>query len=290
MERRDLLKTMVIGAAALGLRPPSLLHAADTHASDPRWATLEQRFGGRLGVAILDTGSGRRLGYRDEQRFLLCSTFKMLLVAAVLVRVDQGREHLDRRLVFNQDAVLEYAPVTRQHVGSPGMRMAELCQAAITLSDNTAANVLLAHLGGPSVVTAFARQLGDTVTRLDHIEPALNHPSPDHVSDTTTPAAMLANLQTLLLGDTLSHASRQQLIDWMLATVTGTTLLRAGLPADWRVGDKTGSSSVQTNDVAIVWPPARKPLLIAMYYENAGKDSAGRSAVFEAVGRIVATL
>jgi beta-lactamase class A len=287
MDRRDLLKGIVVGATALGLYPSLSLAGTDINA---RLAALEHQYGGRLGVAIRDTGNGRLAGYRADERFLLCSTFKMLLAAAVLSLVDQGKERLDRRLVFGKDALLEYAPVTSQHVGPPGMTMAELCEAAITLSDNTAANVLMAHLGGPSVVTELARRIGDTITRLDHVEPELNRPSPDGVSDTTTPNAMLADLDRLLLGDALSDASRKQLTAWMLGTTTGKTLVRAGLPANWRVGEKTGSGNTQKNDVAILWPPGRKPLLVSVYYENAAKDSDGRSVVLATVGRIVATM
>lgn len=288
MDRRDLLKGIVVGAAALGLRP-SLLQASAEDANG-RLAALERQYSGRLGVAILDTGNGHRAGYRADERFLLCSTFKMLLAAAVLSSVDRGTERLDRRLVFGKDVLLEYAPVTSQHVGPPGMTIAELCEAAITVSDNTAANVLMVHLGGPAVVTDFARQLGDPITRLDRIEPELNRPSPDGVSDTTTPNAMLANLRKLLLGNVLSEASCKQLTTWMLGTTTGKKAVRAGLPADWRVGEKTGSGIMQNNDVAIVWPPGRKPFLVALYYENPAKDSDGRSAVLAAVGRIIATM
>jgi beta-lactamase class A len=241
-------------------------------------------------VAVLDTGSGQRGGHREDERFLMCSTFKMLLAAAVLWRVDRGKEQLDRRLVFGKEALLDYAPIASQHVGPPGMTLAELCEAAVSLSDNTAANVLLAHLGGPSVVTDFARRLGDAITRLDHIEPALNLPSPDHVSDTTTPNAMLANLHKLMLGDVLSEPSRKRLTTWMLGTITGKNLLRAGLPADWRVGDKTGRYDIQTNDVAIIWPPGRKPLLVAVYYENPARDADARATVLAAAGRIVGAM
>ncbi|GGA30433.1 class A beta-lactamase [Dyella nitratireducens] len=288
MDRRDLLKGMMAGATVLALRPSRLL--AGTQDVNAQLAALERQYGGHLGVAILDTGNTRRAGYRADERFLLCSTFKMLLAAAVLMRVDRGTERLDTHLVFGKDALLEYAPVTSQHAGPPGMSIAELCNAAITLSDNTAANVLMKHLGGPHVVTDLARQLGDTLTRLDHIEPELNRPSPDGVSDTTTPNAMLANLQTLLLGHALSDTSRKQLTDWMLGTVTGKKLVRAGVPSDWRIGEKTGANGTQNNDVAILWPPQRKPLLVAAYYENAATDTTGRSAVLAAVGRIVATM
>jgi beta-lactamase class A len=288
MDRRNLLKGIAVGAVALGLRPKlSLAETEDGHAP---WATLERQYGGRLGVAVLDTGSGQHGGHRVDERFQMCSTFKMLLAAAVLWRVDRGKEQLDRRLVFGKEALLDYAPVASQHVGPPGMTLAELCEAAVSLSDNTAANVLLAHLGGPSAVTDFARQLGDPVTRLDHIEPALNRPGPDHVSDTTTPNAMLANLHKLMLGDVLSEASRKRLTTWMLGTVTGKNLLRAGLPANWQVGDKTGRYDTQTNDVAIIWPPGRKPLLVAVYYENPARDADARATVLAAAGRIVGAM
>lgn len=289
MDRRSLLKSALIGASAFALRPSFLL-AGETSDAKAKLAALERQHGGRLGVAMLDTGNGQRVGYRDDERFLLCSTFKLLLAAAVLARVDRGQEQLDRRLTFGKDALLEYAPVTSQHVGPPGMSMAELCQAAIALSDNTAANVLMAHLGGPSVVTRYARELGDTVTRLDHIEPVLNRPSVDGLSDATTPNAMLEDLQKLTLGTALSDASRRQLIEWLCETSTGKNLLRVGVPADWRVGEKTGSGSTQRNDVAIMWPPHRKPLLVTAYYENTQVDDGGRAAVLAEVGRIVASL
>jgi beta-lactamase class A len=288
MDRRDWLKGMAVGAAALAMRP-SLLWAG-TQNINAQLAALERQHGGRLGVAILDTGSGHHAGYRADERFLLCSTFKMLLAAAVLRRVDRGTERRDTRLIVDKDDLLQYAPVTSQHVGPPGMTIAELCSAAITVSDNTAANVLLKHLGGPHVVTDLVRQLGDTLTRLDRFEPELNRKTPDGLSDTTTPNAMIATMQKLLLGNALSDASRKQLTDWMLGTTTGKKLLRAGLPSAWRVGEKTGSNDFQNNDVAILWPPGRKPLLVAAYYENETTDTDGRSAVLAAVGRIVALL
>jgi beta-lactamase class A len=279
----------LIGTSAMLLRP-SVLLAAEARGAKAKLAALENQHGGRLGVAMLDTGSGTRVGYRDDERFLMCSTFKLLLAAAVLARVDRGQEHLDQRLTFGKDALLEYAPITSKHVGPPGMTLAELCQAAVAVSDNTAANVLMAHLGGPSVVTAYARQLGDAITRLDHIEPELNRPSADAASDTTTPNAMLANLQKLTLGHVLSDASRKQLIEWLCQTSTGKHLLRAGVPSDWRVGEKTGSGSSQRNDVAIMWPPNRQALLITAYYTNAQMDDDQRASVLAAVGRIVATI
>ncbi|MBD8874066.1 class A beta-lactamase [Rhodanobacter sp. DHB23] len=290
MDRRTLLKATVLGASALALRP-ALARPAREADVEGRLAALERRHGGRLGVSILDTGNGRRCGHRADERFLMCSTFKVLAAGAVLAHVDQGVERLDRRVVFGRDAVLSWAPVTSHRVGAPGMSVAELCQAAITVSDNTAANLLLASLGGPAAVTAFVRRLGDPLSRLDRIEPALNVGSPGDLRDTTTPNAMLGNLHALLLGDALSAASRDRLATWMRATRTGLDKLRAGLPSGWRAGDKTGSGAYdETNDIAVFWPPRRKPLLVAAYLAGSTADAAGRSAMLAEAGRIAASI
>jgi beta-lactamase class A len=290
MNRRNLLKGALVGTAAFALCPRFSI-AAETDGVAVRLATLERQYGGRLGVAILDTDSRRRIGHRVDERFLMCSTFKLLAVSAVLARVDRGVERLDRRIVFGKEAVLAYAPVTSHRVGESGMSVAELCQAAITLSDNTAANLLLTSLGGPAAVTAFARHLGDEVTRLDRIEPELNIASAGDVRDTTTPNAMLADLHTLLLGNSLTDASRQQLAEWLRATTTGTEQLRAGVPTGWRVGDKTGSGAHgETNDIAIIWPPQRKPLLVTAYYAESTADIAARHAVLAEVGRVAISI
>jgi beta-lactamase class A len=285
MHRRAVLKSALTGAVLLAVRP-ALCFDAITGDQAAALARLERVHGGRLGVAILDTGSGGRAAHRGDERFLMCSTFKLLLAAAVLQRVDRGEEKLDRRIVFGKDVLLDYAPVTSKHVGSPGMTVAQLCSAAVTLSDNTAANLLLQQVGGPRAVTAYARSLDDSLTRLDRTEPALNRREGE--KDTTTPWAMLCDMQKLLLGDVLSGTSREQLTKWLLANRTGGKSLRAGLPADWREGDKTGSGHTATNDVAILWPPQRKPLLVTAYYENAKAAVESRYAVLAEVGRIVA--
>ena len=290
MDRRTLLKTTLLGASALALGP-AFARAGRTSDVEARLAALERRHGGRLGVAILDTDNGRRHGHRADERFLMCSTHKLLTVGAVLARVDRGVEQLDRRVVFERDVVLSWAPVTSNHVGAPGMSVAELCEAAITVSDNTADNLLLRSLGGPSAVTAFARKLGDPLTRLDRYEPELNDGAPRDLRDTTTPDAMLGNLRALLLGDMLSVASRERLAAWMRAASTGLDKLRAGMPSGWQAGDKTGSGAHdETNDVAIFWPPQRKPLLVTAYLAGSTADAAGRSAVLAEVGRIAASV
>lgn len=286
MERRAVLKAALAGAVLLAVRP-ALCFAARRHDAAAALARLERVHGGRLGVAILDTGSGDRVGHRGDERFLMCSTFKLLLAAAVLHRVDRDEEKLDRRIVFGKDVLLDYVPVTSRHVGPPGMTVAQLCEAAITLSDNTAANLLLRQIGGPQAVTAYARSLGDPDTLLDRYEPELNP------YDTTTPSAMLGDMRKVLLGRALSQASRRRLTHWLLHCQTGLQSLRAGLPSGWEAGDKTGqwdgNGSGANNDIAIVWPPGRKPLLVAAYYMNRTTDPAGRKAVLAEVGRIVAT-
>ena len=219
----------------------------------------------------------------------MCSTFKWLAAAEVLSRVDRGTESLARRIEFTPADLVPYSPVTSKHVGAPGMTLAGICEAAITLSDNTAGNLLLDSMGGPAGLTAFARSLGDRYTRLDRREPELNEAIPGDPRDTTTPAAMLHDMHALLVGAALSQASRAQLVEWMVATSTGDARLRAGLPDGWRVGDKTGTSNNGVaNDVAIAWPPGRAPLLVTAYYAEADTDGDTRNAVLAEVGRIAA--
>jgi beta-lactamase class A len=257
-------------------------------AADNPLAALERKYRGRLGVTILDTATGRTLSHRANERFALCSTFKLLAAACVLKRVDDGRETLDRQIAITKDKVIAYSPAVAQHLDGT-MTLAALCEAAVTLSDNGAANLILEALGGPKAVTALARGLGDKVTRLDRTEPALNDVPPGDVRDTTAPAAMARTVQALTLGHALSEASRRQLCDWLIACKTGDKRLRAGLPGGWRVGDKTGTGPRGiANDVAVVWPPRRAPLVVAGYYQGGGNAKGHRDAVLAEVGRIAA--
>ncbi len=248
---------------------------------------LEKRSGGRLGVAAFDTGNGRQLRHRGDERFPLCSTFKFVAVAAVLQRVDRGQEHLDRWIEFGPDDVLEYAPVSKQHVGAGGMMLADVCSAAVEWSDNTAANLLFGILGGPEGLTGFVRALGDDITRIDEIEPALNVVKPGEVHDTTTPSAMTGLLRAVLLGQVLSPDSRARLQEWMLDAKVGEHRVPAGLPAGWRIAHKTGTWDDQTNDVGLIWPPKRAPIAFAVYYTGGG-ELGRREAVLRDAGRIVA--
>lgn len=249
---------------------------------------LERQSGGRLGVCAMESASGKQWAYRGDERFPICSTFKLLAAAAVLARVDAGQEKLLRRVHIEAKDILEYAPVTGHHIGGDGMSMAELCEAAIVWSDNTAGNLLLASIGGPSAFNAFAASLGDRATRLDRIEPLLNEAAPGDERDTTLPKAMASNLSMLALGKALSPASRDRLVGWLVACKTGDARLRAGLPRGWRVGDKTGSGERGTaNDVAVIWPANRPPLVIAAYLTGATVDAATRDKVLAGVGKAV---
>jgi beta-lactamase class A len=190
---------------------------------------------------------------------------------------------------FEASDIVVYSPVTKDRAGGEGMTIGELCTAAMTISDNTAGNLILASLGGPQALNDYARSLGDTVTRLDRIEPDLNEALLDDPRDTTAPAAMLKNIRSLILGDVLSERSKKQLISWLVSNKTGDARLRAGLPANWRVGDKTGSGEHgTTSDVGVAWPPPSAPVLIAVYLTGTTANGEARNRTIAAVGGAIA--
>jgi len=254
-----------------------------------RIAAVEARIGGRIGVAALDTGNTKHVEHRADERFPMCSTFKFLAAAAVMKRVDEKKEKLERFVPYGAKEILEYAPVTKEHLKDGGMTLGALCAAAIEQSDNTAGNLLLDAIGGPSGLTNFVRSLGDRVTRLDRIEPELNSAIPGDERDTTTPAAICSDIQRLLLGDALSEASRRQLEDWLQRNETGGPMIRAGVPKNWILGDKTGrGSNGATNDIAIMRPPDRAPILLAIYSVGSTATPTDRAAAVAEVAKIVA--
>lgn len=277
---------------ALCLAPFSGPASAQAFARDALVETvqeLERSIGCRFGIAVLAPFG--LVSVRGEELFPLCSTFKLLAAAAILKRVDEAQDSLDRRVVFDAGDVVVGSPVTSQRVGGQGMTMAELCEAAITRSDNTAGNLMLAAIGGPAGLTQFARAMGDPVTRLDRIEPDLNESIAGDPRDTTTPLAMLGNLRRLVAGDVLSDASRAQLIAWLVANKTGDARLRAGFPGDWRIGDKTGTGeNGSAGDVAIVWPPGQDPVFIVAYLTQTAASLDGRNACFASLARRISSL
>jgi beta-lactamase class A len=275
-------------AAALTIRPKAMRASIADQRLIDEIKRLESASGGRLGVCMLDTATGARHAHRGDERFPMCSTFKALAAAAVLAQVDAGKEQLSRRISYDASALVTYSPVTEKHVGD-GMTLAEICDAAVTLSDNTAGNLLLAALGGPAGLTAFLRSLGDQFTRLDRNEPTLNEALPDDIRDTTTPNAMASILQALVLGTkALSAPSREQLTAWLIDNKTGDTRLRAGFAKGWRIGDKTGTGARGTNnDVAVVWPPNRAPVVITAYLTGASISATEQNATIASVARAV---
>jgi beta-lactamase class A len=283
--RRVALGGALLAVSALLSRGAKAATAAELK---ERLVQIESRRGGRIGLAVLDVAAGRRIDYRADERFALCSTFKVLAVAHVLSRVDRGEERLERRIAFGEEDVVLNSPATQGRVGGDGMTVLRLCEAAITLSDNTAGNLLLASAGGPAGLTAYARSLGDRVTRLDRIEPELSQASFGDPRDTTTPAAMLEDLHQVVLGDALSEPSREQLTAWLIGNKSGDKRLRAGLPESWLVGDKTGSGdNGATNDIAVVWPPDRAPIIVCAYFAESPASPDDRNAILETIGRLV---
>ncbi len=285
ISRRGLLLSCLLAApaaASLKARAQSNLDAIRAGLAD-----LERVHGGRLGVCLLDVATGRRIEHRADERFAMSSTYKLLAAAFVLARVDRREDTLDRRIPYSKDALVSYSPITEKHVDDGGMTLGEVCEAAVTLSDNTAGNLILESFGGPAQFTQFARALGDDVTRLDRVETALNEAKPGDPRDTTTPAAMANNLNKLVLGDALSARSRDQLSAWMVANKTGDKRLRAGIPGGWRVGDKTGSGGhAQTNDIAVIWPPGRGPIVVTAYYAESPEPDDVRNGVLAEVARL----
>jgi beta-lactamase class A len=276
-------RTVVLAAASLPFATRSIAAAGDP------FVALEQSIGGRLGVAALDTGTGKRLAHHADERFPMCSTFKLLAAADVLSRVDRGNEKLDRWIAYTKADLLDVSPITSANVGKGGMTLGALCAAAVEYSDNTAADLMLATLGGPAGVTRYVRSVGDHVTRLDRIEPYANAAIAGDPRDTTAPGAMLADLQAFTLGNALSKESRGRLTTWLVNCRTLFPRIPAGLPAGWKSGNKMGTgANGSTNNVTIIWPPGRSPILIAAYCTGSAAPRKKIESGLAEVGRIVA--
>lgn len=293
--------TLLSGLALAGCAPLTQAGPNTSYVpppNDPRFAAIERRIGGRVGVAALNTATGEWSGRRIQERFAMCSTFKWLLAAHMLHLDAHLPDHRNQVMRYTEADLLDYAPVTRANIanGAGEMTIEALCRAAVVMSDNTAANLLLRVAGGPETFTAFIRSTGDAITRLDRTEPELNVVPPGDARDTTTPEAMVRTLQRVLL-DTemipaavLSGSHRDRLIGWMVESPTGRERLRAGIPSTWRVGDKTGTWNGDhnaTNDVAIAWPPNGAPIVIASYLSESTAEPAQRNAAHAEIARII---
>lgn len=274
-------RTVLTGLATLG---PAAAFAAETGL-----AALERRSGGRLGVYAFAPGTDRSLAHRPDERFAMCSTFKALLAAAVLGRVDRGEEKLDRPLALTKADMLSHAPVSEKHLPLGSITVEKACQAVVEVSDNPAANLLLRSIGGPAGLTAYAASLGDMVTRLDRYELELNTAVKGDVRDTTSPRAMAGTLERIVLGNALPVPFREKLTGWMTASPTGGRRLRKDLPAGWRAADKTGTGmNGSTNDIAVFWPPAGAPIVVACYLTETKAPLEAREAIHAEVGTLVA--
>ena len=279
--------TLLLTVLLVSIQPLQSSLARSANALDALAALtmkLEQDHGARIGVAVIDADGRESWSHRGDERFPLTSTFKPLACAAVLARVDSGREELGRRLIFSADDLVTYSPVTEERVES-GISLAEACEAAITLSDNTAGNLLLSAIGGPGELTAYLRSLGDDRSRLDRVEPDLNEALAGDPRDTTTPRAIVATFRALLLGDALSAESRGRLENWMVNDKVADALFRANLPRGWEIGDKTGAGGYGSRAiVALIRPPDRLPVLAAVYVTGTTASFSERNAMIAALG------
>lgn len=249
---------------------------------------IEARLKARAGVYARDTTTGKTWSYKSDERFPMCSTFKTLACAALLYRVDKGEDRLDRLIPISRQDIVSYSPVTELKVGS-SMPLLDLCAATMKLSDNTAANLILDAIGGPASLTAFIRMTGDEITRLDRRETDLNEGTPGDARDTTTPLAMARTVEKLVLGEILSPESRQQLKNWMIANEVADKLVRAGVPADWTVADRSGAGGNGSRAiVAIMWPPNAGPIIAAIYLTETAASFDERNAAIAEISRAVA--
>jgi beta-lactamase class A len=287
------------GVSALALAVSTPARAVAAAAYSDALAALERSTGGRLGVFAIDTNSGKTLGYRAHDRFLMCSTFKLPLAAMVLRKIDLGVESFARQIPYGTADLLQNSPVARQHVARGSITVREALAAAVRVSDNTAANLLLASVGGPSGFTKGIRQLGDTETILAHGEPLLNEPPrPGQTGDTTTPSAMAYDVRDMVVGDKyLQGTTRGLLQRWLIECQTGLTLVRAGFPKSWTAGDKTGMGGGHTaygdsdtrNDIALGWAPTGAPIVVTAYLTGVTVRANARDAELASVGRIVSS-
>lgn len=279
---------LTVAAMVLAFAPCPLRAAEPGNSSvETRLKDLEQASGARLGVSALDTATGLQIRYRADERFPLCSTFKVFVASAILHRSVENHDLLQQRIHYSRNDLVTYSPVTEKHLDD-GMTVAELCAAAIQYSDNTSANLLMKILGGPAAVTSYARSIGSSEFQVDRWEPEMNTAIPGDLRDTTTPASIERGLQSLVLGDGLPDLQRKQLKEWLIGNTTGSKRIRAATPSDWQVGDKTGSGDYGTaNDIAVLWPSEGQPIILAVYQTHEQAEATRSDELIVAVARIV---
>jgi beta-lactamase class A len=281
MKRRDFLWSSLVFAAA----PSLAAEATITAISD-----YERGSGGHIGLLAENIKTGAKLSWRADEHFVMCSTFKASLAACVLSRVDRGEDDLEKLVRYSATDVQDFwAPVARENLARGSLSVKQLCRAAVEQSDNACANLLLSRVGGPRALTAFWREIGDHVSRLDDSEPLLNRTPAGGLRNTTTPAAMANTLHRLVLGRILSEPSRTTFTEWLVGCQTGANRLRAGLPASWVIGDKTGSNGKDAaGDIAVAWPKPDMPIVISVYTRAGSPSPQQLDSAFAGIGRFVA--
>lgn len=253
---------------------------------EERLAALEASMDGRIGVFAMNTANNQHIQYRASERFPVQSTFKVMAISALLKQSMTDKHLLQQKITYSKNDLVYWSPITEKHLAE-GMTIAELCAAAIIYSDNTATNLIVKKLGGPKAVTAFARSINDKTLRIESWEPELNS-NPSDLRDTSTPEAMEKSLQKLILGNVLASPQREQLVTWMKSNTTGDKRIRAGVPKEWAVADKTGSGSYGiANDIGIIWPPNCAPLIVAIYSMHHKKDARADEHVIASATRLV---
>jgi beta-lactamase class A len=276
---------------ALGTQTSASRSLSNADAESAAISEYERSSGGHIGLYAENIRTGQRLAWRADERFVMCSTFKASLAACVLSRVDRAQDDLNGLIHYGAADMQDWhAPVAQANLARGFLSTREMCKAAVEQSDNTCANLLLTRIGGPAALTAFWRNLGDRVTRLEDSEPLLNRTPPGGVRDTTTPAAMATTLRRLVLGRILSQASRNLLTEWLVGCQTGANRLRAGLPGSWVIGDKTGNNGKDAaGDIAVGWPRADVPIIMCVYTRGGSPSSAQLDSAFAGIGRFIGT-
>lgn len=285
--RQAALMATAVMPLLFGSAPLFAQTSTNVAAIQQKLAALEKNSGGRLGVVLINTADNTRIEYRGDERFPMCSTSKVMAASAILKQSETEKELLNQRVEIKKSDLVNYNPIAEKHLDT-GMTLVELSAAALQYSDNTAMNKLIAQLGGPVGVTKFARSIGDTTFRLDRTEPTLNTAIPGDKRDTTSPLAMATSLHNLTLGKALGEPQRAQLVEWLKGNTTGAESIRAGLPATWVVGDKTGSGDYgTTNDIAVIWPENHPPLVVVTYFTQPHQNAKARKDVLAAAAKIV---
>jgi beta-lactamase class A len=277
-----------LAVAALGAPCVSKAQGLDAGGLETAVRAEEAKLSARVGAAVLDTKSNAVWSYRGDERFPLDSTHKAFACAALLAKADRGETSLQKRVIMVAADLVPHSPITEKRIAPDTIALSELCAAAITVSDNTAANAVLSEIGGPATLTYFFRSLGDEVSRLDRNEPDLNESAPGDPRDTTTPAAAVSNLDKLLLGNALKPDAREQLKQWMIDDAVAGPLLRAAVPGDWRIADKTGAGEHGSRGiVAVLWPPDRAPIVAAVYIRDSAASLDARNAAIARIGAAI---